>query len=123
MKKYNEWKRERLVNENEDNSNWNSLRYLFGGNREVAPSPMIQALKSKIEQMKDKFARDNGSVSFEQLPIDSVHEFAKDMVATVIKSVYGNSVGAGRAIDVPKIGRLESPADSSPPMSDNIPQL
>jgi len=86
------------------------------GNRETAPSKMLTSLQTRIHGLAEDYAKalNPSNNSFKDVSVEDRETFAKDLVAVVLKAVYGEAAGGGRTVDVSKIGRA-STAPTGPP--------
>jgi hypothetical protein len=121
MKSIKEWK-ESIVNELKDDghdTNWGYMKYVWGQNRQLIDPQLLMKLRNRLEPLKKEYAMKNGVSNFDELPVERINEFAKDLVGAVLKTIYGDDAGGGRSLTAQSLGK----ASTAPAQAQNsLPQ-
>jgi hypothetical protein len=122
MKSIKEW-REEIINELKDDTNdtnWGYMKYVWGQNRQLIDPQILMKLRNRLEPLKKEYAIKNGVSNFDELPVEKINEFAKDIVGASLKSIYPDATGGGRVLAANNLGNLPM---SSPAQDQNsLPQ-
>lgn len=113
MKSLKEWQlQQEYVGEN---PNWKALRQIWHGNQQMADNSQLRSMRVKVEALKEQYAKENGFESWAQVPMAQIHAFAEQLTTTVLKAVYGQEAGSGRAVNATKLSQLNTQPQSPLP--------
>lgn len=111
MKSIKEWKEETLneLKDDGNDTNWGYMKYVWGQNRQLIDSQLLMKLRNRLDPLKKEYAMKNGMANFDELPVEKINEFAKDIVGAALKTIYGDDAGSGRSLMANNLGKLSTP--------------